>query len=135
MFFVQQVAFLVRILVRKCKKSKQVKKPFAFSRENIFAFIFKDYFFQNPYVLSVFFRPRLFREGGLWHGQAQLKEKEPLAFRWLCFGNQGKLRTKYQNYTKNIRKTAFMQFFVLFCYVFRIFSCFPLSEIITLRSN
>ena len=28
MFFVQQVAFLVRILVRKCKKSKKVKKPF-----------------------------------------------------------------------------------------------------------
>ena len=28
MFVVQQVAFLVRILVRKCKKSKKVKKPF-----------------------------------------------------------------------------------------------------------
>ena len=34
MFFAQQVAFLVRILVRKCKKSKKVKKPFVFPEKN-----------------------------------------------------------------------------------------------------
>ena len=34
MFFAQHVAFLVRILVRKCKKSKKVKKPFVFPEKN-----------------------------------------------------------------------------------------------------
>ena len=79
MFFAQQVAFLVRILVRKCKKKQKSEKTVCFSREIVFAFIFKDYFFQNPYVLSVFFRPRLFREGGGGvYDKAQVREKEPL---------------------------------------------------------
>ena len=34
MFFAQHVAFLVRILVRECKKSKKVKKPFVFPEKN-----------------------------------------------------------------------------------------------------
>ena len=45
--------------MRKCKKNKKVKKTVCFSNEKLFAFIFKDYFFQNPYVLSVFCKGQL----------------------------------------------------------------------------
>ena len=44
----QQVAFLVRILVRKCKKRKTAKKKTLCLIWNIFiAFIFEDYFSKN----------------------------------------------------------------------------------------
>ena len=47
MFFVQQVAFLLRILVRKCKKRKKCKKAVVFIVNIFTVIVFEDYFFKN----------------------------------------------------------------------------------------
>ena len=47
MFFVQQVAFLVRILVRKCIKRKKCKKALVFIVKMFTVIVFEDYFFKN----------------------------------------------------------------------------------------
>ena len=46
-FFVQHVAFLVRILVRKCKKRKKCKKALVFIVKIFTVIVFEDYFFKN----------------------------------------------------------------------------------------
>ena len=47
MCFAQQVAFLVRIFVRKHIKRKKVKKPLVFMVKNFTVIVFEDYFFKN----------------------------------------------------------------------------------------
>ena len=51
MFFAEHVAFLVRILVRKCKKSKKVKKPFVFPEKN-----FSNTKMKNKKIETLYFK-------------------------------------------------------------------------------
>ena len=51
MFFAQQVAFLVRILVPKCKKSKKVKKPFVLPLQ-----IFGNVYFKCVFCQTLIFK-------------------------------------------------------------------------------
>ena len=46
-FSLQQVAFLVRILVRKCIKRKKCKKPLVVIVKMFTVIVFEDYFFKN----------------------------------------------------------------------------------------
>ena len=46
-FSLQQVAFLVRILVRKCIKRKKCKKALVFIVKIVTVIVFEDYFFKN----------------------------------------------------------------------------------------
>ena len=46
-FSLQQVAFLVRILVRKCIKRKNVPKPLVVMVKMFTVIVFEDYFFKN----------------------------------------------------------------------------------------
>ena len=57
MFFVQQVAFLVRILMRKCKKRKKCKKALVFIVKMFTVIVFEDYLFKNLQ------RERFFKKG------------------------------------------------------------------------
>ena len=57
MFFAQQVAFLVRILVRKCIKHKNVQKPLVFIVKMFTVIVFEDYLFKNLQ------RERFFKKG------------------------------------------------------------------------
>ena len=55
MFFAHQVAFLVRILVPECKKSKKVKKPFVLPLQIFGNVYFKCVFFQTL-ILKAFLK-------------------------------------------------------------------------------
>ena len=100
------------------------EKTVCFSREKCFAFIFKDNFFQSPYVLSVFFRPRLFREGGgRLTGQALVREAvsgsgratmrlKAFACSRGCFGN---IRFRIRSRVRSRRVRSRIRFRIRFC--------------------
>ena len=62
MFFAQQVAFLVRILVPECNKSKKVKKPFVLPLQIVGNVYFKCVFCQT--LIFKAFLKRAFVIGG-----------------------------------------------------------------------
>jgi len=55
MFFANKVAFLVRILVRECKKCKKVKKPFVLPLQ-IFGNVVFYSFFCETFIFKAFLR-------------------------------------------------------------------------------